>query len=145
MVAVGIITEMLIAPTLPPFDDAVAVLVPVAAMLTAPAEVTEPALVISAVTSAALVTWASGRRSGAVNQPAESARAFAVAVLVPVAGDGHRAGGDDRASDRGEHRRPGPVAVGRNTPMPSPNDAGTGVGLCLGDVRPGSGHDDGRR
>ena len=122
MVADGIITEMLIPPTLPPFDSAAALLCPVAETPTAPADVTEPALVISAVTSAALVTWASDEAPEPVNRPRESASAFAVAVLVPVA---VMATEPEAAIVPLTEASTAPWtrAVGRETPMPSPKEA----------------------
>ena len=121
-VAVGIITEMLIAPPLPPFDSAAALFFPVAETLTAPLDVTEPPLVISAVTSAALVTWASDEAPEPVNRPRESASALAVAVLVPVAVMATEPEATIVPLTEAS-TAPWTRAVGRDTPMPSPNDA----------------------
>src|SRR6478735_6674263 len=82
-VAVGIITEMLIAPPLPPFDSAAALFFPVAETLTAPLDVTEPPLVISAVTSAALVTWASDDAPPASDWARATFGPVAVTVTAP--------------------------------------------------------------
>ena len=129
-------------PPLPPFDCRGGAVVAGGGDVTAPLDVMEPALVISAVTSAALVTWASDEAPEPVNRPRESASALAVAVLVPVAVIADRAGGGDRAADRGEHRALDPCGRQGHADA-EPERGGAGVGLGQGDVRAGGGHGDG--
>ena len=139
---IGIITEMLIAPPLPPFDSAAALFFPVAETLTAPLDVTEPALVISAVTSAASGDLGVGRGAGAGEQAEGERERLGRRGVGAGRGDGHRAGGGDRAADRGEHRALDPCGRQGHADA-EPERRGAGVGLGQGDVRAGGGHGDG--